>query len=74
LVFYWGILQAVLGAISVFWLLLLPLWRWGPHAERVSTALPLTRSVPWLVVAVVVFVIFTIQAMGVGTFPASLLR
>lgn len=74
LVFYWGILQAVLGAISVFWLLLLPLWRWGPHAEHVATALPLTRSVPWLVVVVVVFVIFTIQAMGVGTFPASLLR
>jgi len=74
LVFYWGILQAVLGAISVFWVILLPLWRWGPQAERQSVALPLARSVPWLVVAGVTLVLYTIQAMGVGTFPASLLR
>ncbi len=70
-----GLLQALLAPVSVFWLLFLPLWPRGTRDEPPHPAMPLKRSIPWIVVAIIAFIIYVgVLGPGIGTFPKDLLR
>jgi hypothetical protein len=70
-----GLLQALLGPVSIFWLILLPYWPWEPAIPEDVEALPLERSAGWLAATVVVLIIYVgVLGPGVGTFPPELLR
>ena len=70
-----GILQSILAPLSLFWLLLLPLWSRNFQTQMSIQALPIKRSAFWLAVGVIAVILYIeVQGPGLGDFPEFLLR
>jgi hypothetical protein len=70
--FQWVIVSAALAPLTLLWLVNLAVW---PDAPQSTPALPLHRSIAWLVAGVVCFMLFVvILGPGIGSFVGHVLE